>query len=162
MKFLHWWVKICFGILAKINMVKYTNSLVNSDSFYANFTKVSSSYHLCVECFSQLSFDSKVSKKDDKVDLNESSTKYTKIYLNSNISSFQFRKVWCCLHWVKLRFYDLFAAESVSQQCWSKWATKLKFCWVFSNQQQNLRAKRTGNFSLGIFFWIRKQAQKIM
>jgi len=27
----------------------------------------------------------KVSKKDDKVDLNESSTKYTKIYLNSNI-----------------------------------------------------------------------------
>ena len=94
----------------------------------------------------------KVSKKDDKVDLNESSTKYTKIYLNSNISSFQFRKVWCCLHWVKLRFYDLFAAESVSQQCWSKWATKLKFCWVFSNQQQNLRAKRTGNFSFGIFF----------
>ena len=27
----------------------------------------------------------KVSKKDDKVDLNDSSTKYTKIYLNSNI-----------------------------------------------------------------------------
>ena len=102
----------------------------------------------------------KVSKKDDKVDLNESSAKYTKIYLNSNISSFQFRKVWCCLHWVKLRFYDLFAAESVSQQCWSKWATKLKFCWVFSNQQQNLRAKRTGNFSLGIFFWIRKHKHK--
>ena len=103
---------------------------------------------------------SKVSKKDDKVDLNDSSTKYTKIYLNSNILSFQFRKVWCFLHWVKLRFYDLFAAESVSQQCWSKWATKLKFCWVFSNQQQNLRAKRTGNFSLGIFFWIRKHRHK--
>ena len=102
----------------------------------------------------------KVSKKDDKVDLNELSTKYTKIYLNSNILSFQFRKVWCCLHWVKLRFYDLFAAESVSQQCWSKWATKLKLCWVFSNQQQNLRAKRTGNFSFGIFFWIRKHKHK--
>ena len=104
-----------------------------------------------LECPENHSFD-KVSKKDDKVDLNELSTKYTKIHLNSNILSFQFRKVWCCLHWVKLRFYDLFAAESVSQQCWSKWATKLKLCWVFSNQQQNLRAKRTGNFSFGIFF----------
>ena len=30
-------------------------------------------------------FVGKVSKKDDKVDLNELSTKYTKIYLNSNI-----------------------------------------------------------------------------
>ena len=31
----------------------------------------------------------KVSKKDDKVDLNESSTKYTKTYLNSIILPFQ-------------------------------------------------------------------------
>ena len=35
--------------------------------------------------FTEFRIFCKVSKKDDKVDLNELSTKYTKIYLNSNI-----------------------------------------------------------------------------
>ena len=34
----------------------------STDSFTNSVTKVSSSYHLCVECFSQLSFDSEMTK----------------------------------------------------------------------------------------------------
>ena len=36
---------------------------INEDTFLINVHKVSSSYHLCVECFSQLSFDSEVYTK---------------------------------------------------------------------------------------------------
>ena len=46
------------------------------------FVKVSSSYHLCVECFSQLSFDSEVYTKSatdaDFVYISESNKTYEK------------------------------------------------------------------------------------
>ena len=40
-------------------------------------TKVSSSYHLCVECFSQLSFDSEVYTKSATAESNESCEKHS-------------------------------------------------------------------------------------